>query len=83
MLAPRLHRALLADHPSHRLPVRRHAPSKGSSHHDLSVTVLRMCMRYSVLGLRVLAVYVANHEPDTGKPVLGWIPQRVGSAVLG
>jgi len=65
-MAACLHLLVLADYPSYRLPVRWHAQAQTRVDHDLPITVLRLRLRYPVLGLRLLPVPVSHDKPDLG-----------------
>ncbi len=81
MLGPRVYNPLLANHPSHRLSVRRHASTQGGVDHDLPISLLRLRLRHPILDLRLLAVPVTRDEPDARQPESGRLAQRPGGAV--
>ena len=78
-----LHYSLLADHPSHRFPLCGYATSQSGIDHDSSVALLRLRMRHTILGLRLLDVSITNDEPNPGRYVPRWPPQRPRVAVSG
>lgn len=83
VLDARMHGPVLANHPSHWLPLCRHAPQEGGLDDGPPKSLLCLRLRNPVLDIRLLAVSGTNNEPHPRRPLPGRVPQRSCSAIHG